>query len=236
MQFWLIEVLLLVLALLSVMTFISEVVAMPPRNLIEKSQEGKAPSAPELMDAQRKLEKALFFNPLGASLALEAGMLYQFQALGHPQWSSKAQKLHSKATEKFKLATELRPSWGPAWAYLAQSHVLNLNTGPEAYKALERALLFSPWSFQTQRHSISLGLALWNEAPEKLQDQMKGALNRAFTDNRETLFVLHTAAMQGKENMIRPMLPHQKALDALECVLEAREKKADDRYCLYKLK
>lgn len=189
--------------------------AIPARNaLVQWERQGGFTKQQDWQQAVDKMRLAYRFNNTSADYAADLGRLYEWQALRQPQWTQHAHEYRALAIDHFRQAVTRRPSWGFAWVHLAVSKVLNQELDDEAFSALEKAMVFGPWESGTQKKSIWLGIMIWDQLDQDLQNKVMATLERAVKIQARVMIDLLVPLGWGDK--LRPMLTNKVDIMLLE--------------------
>lgn len=183
----------------------ADVQAIPARNALSKwEQVLKIENNDEWERASVHMHAAFELNPLSADYAMDLGRLYEWQALQKGRWTRHAHHHRELAIQYFRTTTQLRPSWGFAWAHLAQSKIINQELDKETIAALEKAMVLAPWEIGVQSKVISVGFALWANLSPDVQEQLLRELERAV--QLQAGAMIRLATKQGWVKHLEPLL------------------------------
>ncbi len=171
-----------------------------------------------------RIEAAHAANPYAATYSADLGRIYEWRAVDLPLWSKEAYAYRETAISHYREAAELSPSWGFAWAHLAQVKVLNRQLDQEMLHALEKAMVFSPWEPGTQRKVIHIGIALWKHLPTPLHDQLIRSVQRALQENNAPTSIISLAQGYGWLDHLRPLLIQDRHKKLLKRILAKTRK------------
>lgn len=201
----------------------ADVQAMPARNIMNQWEKTlHIENIEEWERASAHLHTAFELNPLSADYAMDLGRLYEWQALQQRRWTQHAHQYREKAIYYFRIATQLRPSWGFAWVHLVQSKISNQELDEEAIAALEKAMVLAPWEIGVQSKVISIGLILWPDLSEDMQQQLSRALERAV--QLQPRAMIQQAVQQAWVERIKPLLNDENDLNYLASLLKIQNK------------
>lgn len=185
-------------------------------------KDGIVSSESSWKEANGKMKVATSLAPFDADYSFDMGRLYEWDALRHEIWEKKAKDSRSVAIEWYKRAITGRPSFGLAWANLAQSKVLNQEIDDETIGALELAMIYGPWEPVLQQKVIWVGMAIWFQLPEPLKSKLTVSISRALRNDRQGKFVIEAAIKLGRTAILRPLLTEKKHIDLLEREIQRR--------------
>jgi len=191
----------------------ADVQAIPARNAMSKWEKSLSINNDEWERVSVRMHAAFELNSLSADYAMDLGRLYEWQALQKERWTQHAHQHRELAIQYFRTTTQLRPSWGFAWAHLAQSKIINQELDKETIAALEKAMVLAPWEIGVQRKVISVGFALWTNLSEDMQEQILRELERAVQLQPGAMIKL--AIKQGWVKHLVPLLKDERDLKYL---------------------
>ncbi len=173
--------------------------------------------------AVTRVESARGLNPVSADYVMELARLYEWRAFQQRLTPELAQAHRVRAMTYYQEALRLRPSWGAAWAELAQSRVLSDKGMDETLAALERATVFGPWDSEVHRRVIWIGISRWERLPDGARRQVRQVIQRALEIDTTLqapyfidVFIVETAVHYGWHDQLRGLLTkpaHLKLLD-----------------------
>lgn len=200
----------------------ADIQAIPARNAIIKWEKALNIDDNEWQMVSVRLHAAFELNSLSADYAMDLGRLYEWQALQKRRWTKHAHHHRELAIQYFRTATQLRPSWGFAWAHLAQSKIINQELDKETIAALEKAMVLAPWEIGVQKKVISVGFVIWNNLSKELQEQISRELERAIQLQPRAMIEL--ATKQGWVKHIEPLLSDERDLQYLAQLQKTQHK------------
>lgn len=121
---------------------------------------GRSSAPGQFGAAARALRFALHANPLNADYAVTLGRLNQWQAWQQPA-KADAAAYRRAAIFRYRQGLNLRPSWGSAWAELAEAEVLLNGLTRESRHALRRAGALGRFEVDAQRKVLWMGMSNW---------------------------------------------------------------------------
>jgi hypothetical protein len=175
--------------------------------------------------AYRRLSLARRLNPLSAAYSADMGLLMDWKSLRQSPESAKFAAYRARASQFYGEAIGKRPSWGYAWARYAESQLLLGNQGYEFLQALEKAILLAPWEPGVQRKVAWMGLATWDELPERLRVVVKKSIRRTVELDLYLDEVVRLAVQFGWLDHLMPMMRTDRQLKALERILKQLEQR-----------
>jgi hypothetical protein len=125
-----------------------------------------------------RMGRAIAVNPLDARQRMELGRFFAWHAARHRAGSARGVFYNELAAERFAEAVLARPTWGFAWALLAEQWVMSGQAQEQILYALRRAVELSPYEPGVQLKSLWLGLGLWDVLDEPLRAQLTASLMR----------------------------------------------------------
>lgn len=168
----------------------AEVLVAQPRSIMNSWSEGKPiPSEEEMDRLGRLLAKAQSLNKQNADIAFDRGRFAEWRAQQYPLWTNEAHKYREEAIRYFQEALNLRPTWGMAWAHLANSLVLNQQLYSGGMDALEKASVLAPLEIPVQQRLIWLGLSQWKQMDDELQARMRNIIENALEYHQQNLVI-----------------------------------------------
>lgn len=165
------------------------------------------------------LHKAHSLNPVSADYVYDMGRLYEWRAMGLPVWTPEARQYRSKAIEYFRQALTMRPSSSFMWAQLAHSKALNQEVDEETFDAMEKAVVFGPWSEAARLKLIWVGIAIWDMLPAQHKKQLNKIIVRALSHWNQSGYVIATAVWLGWTENLRPLITKESDMRKLERTL-----------------
>ncbi len=182
----------------------------------EWRKQAKPPVESEWDAAVQRMVLAHRTNQLNGDYLTDLGRLYEWRALSFPLWSEQGRHYRRRAAQYYREAVARRPSFGFAWAHLTQAKVLNQELSRETLDALAKAVHFAPYEPGVQKKVIRLGLALWQNLPVPLQQQVQDTVSRAVQNNNDLPYIIQTARDYNWLDHLRPLLTearHRQLLD-----------------------
>jgi tetratricopeptide (TPR) repeat protein len=148
----------------------AEILVITPRhNITHWETTGGVIDQHAAKEARGRLQKATMLNSSNAEFYMDLARLATLQA-NSLQVSRQDQKQHqNQAMENLKITIKKRPTWGLAWAKLAQIYADAPQNRELFIQALERAIYFEPYEILNQQQVIPLGISHWVTLPESLK-------------------------------------------------------------------
>lgn len=190
--------------------------------------EGLSASESSWEGALKEMHVATYLSPFDADYSFDMGRLYEWDALRREIWTKKAKDSRSMAIKWYRRAIARRPSFGIAWASLAQSKVLNQEIDEETFDALERAMIYGPWEPVLQQKIIWVGLALWDQLPDPVKGQLTVSINRVLRYKHQAQFTIAAAVLLGRTAILRPLLTEKKHIKLMEREIRKRAERKND--------
>jgi hypothetical protein len=182
-------------------------------------------SANEWTAVHERLNLARRLNPLSADVIADLGRLSDWRALGHVPGSAAYESSRSRAAQFYAEAIEKRPSWGYAWANYAESRLLMGDRGDGFLLALERAITLAPWEPGVQGKVIWIGLAAWEDLPERLRDLLRESVGRSIVFDSQLDEIVRLAIQFDWLDQLIPMLRTERQLGALGRIVEQNRRR-----------
>ncbi|NOY62307.1 MAG: hypothetical protein GXP10_03975 [Gammaproteobacteria bacterium] len=153
------------------------------------------------------MQAALKLNGDNAELYMLLARLNMLQA-NMAQTASQNKVHHQNQTiENLKRALIERPSWGFAWAKLAQAYAADPKQTSSLVYALERALHFAAYEKLSQQQIIPLAIAQWDILPDSIKDQTRTTIQHALRyQPRIIALIATTAVAHNWEDELTPLL------------------------------
>lgn len=133
----------------------------------------------------------------------------------------------TQAINNFKLAISKRPSWGLAWAKLAQAYANEPKQSSEFIQALERALYFEPYEKLNQQHIIPLAITQWTTLPDPIKERTSAIIQHALRYQPKIIHLtVSTAIKYDWEEKLAPLLTRKWHKNVLGKAIRERKVKS----------
>lgn len=158
----------------------AEILVITPRhNITHWETTGSVIDPHAAKEAWDRLQKATILNSNNAEFYMDLARLATLQA-NAPQISNLDQKQYQdQALRNLLIAIKKRPTWGLAWAKLAQNYADSNQNNDLFVQTLERAIHFEPYEVINQQQVIPLGISHWEILPESIKTDFKNMVNQA---------------------------------------------------------
>jgi hypothetical protein len=182
---------------------VSGVLTIKPEYLLSQwEKKGQMDDLNAWKNAHRSLELANRINPGNPNIMLGMASIYEWRAMQSPIWTSYARDYRTKSVNKYRQVLKNRPTWGIAWASLAQNKFLLQEVDHEMWSSMSNAIKYAPWEIAVQRKIIWLGIATWKISPQDLKVQVKKIIIGGLRNPYLRDFVLKTVVQyQWQENL-----------------------------------
>lgn len=183
----------------------ADLVAGGPRALMEEAADTRIPLQSKNWSAPYDLlDRSLSSRPWDASLRYEAGRMAWWQGLHVAGEPEKRAKWLAIASQHLEAALLERPTWGKAWAELANVY-LQQGDYLKSRIALLNAMALEPYEGPTQWMVLWTGFAIW---PMLLSDDRAQFLYiaRNALQNNMYNWVLEPAVDYGREDELRGLI------------------------------
>ncbi len=175
--------------------------------------------------AYSRLSLARRLNPLSADYSADLGLLMGWRSLRPSPTGAQYAAYRASAVNFYGESVGKRPSWGYAWARYAESQLLLGNQGYEFLQALEKAIALAPWEPGVQRKVAWMGLATWDDLPERLRIVVKESVRRTIELGLYLDEVVRLAVQFGWLDQLIPMMRTDGQRKALERILKQLEQR-----------
>ncbi len=177
---------------------------------------------------RNRLQKAISLNRNNAEFYMSLAQLNVLQA--DLTALSKQEKIsyQNQAIDNFKLAISKRPSWGLAWAKLAQAYANEPKQSSEFIQALERALYFEPYEKLSQQHIIPLAIAQWGTLPDSIKKRTKATIQHALRYQSNIIHLItNTTITYDWEDELAPLLTRKSHKNVLSKAMHKKKQNID---------
>ena len=106
-----------------------------------------------------RMGRAIAVNPMDAQQRMELGRFFAWHGARHRAGSARAVFYSELAADRFVEAVPARPTWGFAWALLAEQWAMGGQPEDQIVHALRRATQLSAFEPGVQLKTLWLGLA-----------------------------------------------------------------------------
>lgn len=145
-------------------------------------------------------------SPLNADYDADLGRLMEWRAWRHPPGSAQHSQFRRAAARFYGEAVRRRPSWGFAWAHLAENRLL-LGLADEDYRrALDNAIRLAPWEPGVQHKVARMGMASWRSLPESQREAVRATVRRALDLAVHSDEIVRLAAHYDWTEELRPLI------------------------------
>ncbi|TPW18702.1 MAG: hypothetical protein FD130_74 [Halothiobacillaceae bacterium] len=184
----------------------AEIITIEPRAHLHSWERGlKTPAPADFDRAWSQFETALTLNRHNAERYLDLARLALLKLTTEQPASSSYSQYRQVAIDNLNLAITHRPSWGLAWAYLAQFYASEPIQQAGLINALERAMELGPYEQINQRRIIPIAIAQWQRLPERQQTALKTMMQHALRYQPNIIESIITAAI--KHRWLEELLP-----------------------------
>lgn len=150
-----------------------------------------------------RMGRAIAVHPLDAQPRMELGRFFAWHAARHRAGSQRAVFYHRLAAERFAEAVLSRPTWGYAWALLAEQWAASGQPDSKIAWALRRAITLSAFEPGAQLKALWLGLGRWGALDETLRAQMIASLSRLASQRTYFAQAARIALHHRQEGLLR---------------------------------
>lgn len=184
----------------------SDLVAVGPRSLMEEVADKRVPlKSRDWITPYRLIESSLGARPWDENLRFEAGRLAWWQALHVERDPQARSRWLGWSAEHLQAAVTGRPTWGLAWAELANVY-LQQGDYLRARSALLKAMALEPNEGPTQWMMLWTGFAIWPMLLSDDRAQLLAIASNALANNMYD-WVIDPAVQFGRESVVRPLIP-----------------------------
>ena len=173
----------------------AEILVITPRhNISHWEKTGSIDNPQAAKESWGRLQKAIILNSSNAEFYMDLARLATLLANAAKLASPDKNQFQDQAINNLKLTLSKRPTWGLAWAKLAQAYANDSKHTSDFIQALERAIYFEPYSELSQQHIIPLGIAHWGMLPDSLKKDLRGMVKDALRYHSElAISIIKTA-------------------------------------------
>ncbi|NKC13374.1 MAG: hypothetical protein GKR94_14625 [Gammaproteobacteria bacterium] len=183
---------------------IADLSAQPAKNFLRDLHDYRAEvSAEQWSQAIAGLDTAIRTNPLSAHYKAERARLLEWRSWNGDIDSKRSLRWRAAAVAEFRRAIASRPTWGIAWAELAQCAALLDGLTAEVRAALERSVELAPWDRAVQRKILWIGLLTFNELDEKSRATVRGVARNILRLNQDVRLLEALSAQYGWDAELR---------------------------------
>ncbi|MDZ4262133.1 MAG: hypothetical protein U1B30_07365 [Pseudomonadota bacterium] len=200
----------------------AEILVITPRhNITQWEKTGEIIDQHAAKEAWSRLQKATILNSSNAEFYMDLARLATLQA-NSPQISSHDQKQYQdQALNNLIITIEKKPTWGLAWAKLAQCYVDSNQNHGLFVQALERAIHFEPYEVLNQQQIIPLGISHWELLPESVKIDFKNIVKQALRYHvRLVPSTIKTAVEYNWTAELAPLIGNEKQKNHLDKAIE----------------
>ena len=175
----------------------AEILAITPRhNITQWETTTNTLDRQSAKESWGHLQKAVILNNNNAEFYMDLARLATLQANTAETSIQDQQQYQILAIHNLKKALSLRPTWGLAWAKLAQSYAADNSNSSDFIKALELAIHFEPYEELNQQLIIPLGIAQWNILPDSIKEKITIITKHALQHQPKIIHALITTTVQ----------------------------------------
>jgi len=185
--------------------------------------QGRIDDVRQWEQAHSRLQLARRLNPLKADYDATMGHLMAWRALGRQPGSAGSVDARTSAERYYLAAVRGRPGWGYAWVNLAENRLLQGKLDAEYVHALEMAIFFAPWEPWVQKKVAWLGMATWDELPDRSRELVRDSIRRMVVLGEFPNEVVRLAVQYDWLEQLRPMLQTERQRSALDFVFKQLE-------------
>ena len=186
------------LAVFSAARLFGELSAMAPRKAMQQwAQDGQLGSHLKRQKYLSRLLMSVRVAPWNADRRMDLARFYTWHMHQAPN-QSEQHRIYAQRTQRRILeALRQRPSWGFAWAALAENSVISGKYDPVINDFMEGALRYGPFEPGTLKKVILVGMLHWREFPQPIRSAILAAVTRSLnidddpTDLIRLAFTLH---------------------------------------------
>lgn len=203
----------------------AEILAITPRhNISQWETNANTLDQQSAKESWGRLQKAIILNSNNAEFYMDLARLATLQA-NIPETSIQDQQQYKTlAIHNLKQALKRRPTWGLAWAKLAQSYAADNSHTADFIKALELAIYFEPYEEVSQQLIIPLGIAQWNILPDTIKEKTINIIEHALQHQPKIIYALITATVQNNwSEHLSLLITHKWHKDLLNNAMRKKE-------------
>ena len=204
------------------------IIIIPRQNINHWEETGNINNPQAAAKVKSNLQKAIRLNSNNAEFYMDLARLTALQSNATQLSIQEKQHYQDQTIKNLKLALSKRPTWGLAWAKLAQAYAAKPNHTSEFIHALKRAIYFEPYEKLNQQHVIPLGIAHWNSLPETVKDKLKIVIQHALRYQPTIIkSIVSTTIHYNWANELSPLLKRKWHKNVLNKAI--REKQAGEQ-------
>ena len=160
-----------------------------------------------------RLLMSLHVSPWSADRHMDLARFYTWHMHGLPRQSSQHQIYAQRTQQQILEAVRRRPSWGFAWAALAENSVVAGQYDPAVNNFIEQALRYGSFEPGTLRKVSLLGMIHWKEFPQPLRHKILMAVTQALKIDSHPTSLIRLAFSLQWQDQLWPLLqtPAQRA-------------------------
>ena len=169
--------------------------------------------------AYRRLGLSRRLNPLNADHSADLGHLAEWRSWSLPPADPRRLELLAEARRFHSEAVGKRPSWGFAWARLAENRMLSGLVDDDFVASLDNAMRLAPWEPGVQRKVAWMGMAAWDGLPAATRRAVEESIRRSVILELHPEELVRLALQYDWLERLRPMMQTPRSRSALSKVL-----------------
>lgn len=209
------------LAVLAVGLSIAELATVSARGwMLQWEERRQVGDSGDWNTAYERLSLAHRVNPLNADYSADLGRLMEWRAWRRVLNGEESGPDREEAGRFYRQALGKRPSWGFAWAHLAENRLLAGYRDSVFLEALDNAMRLGAWEPLVQRKVAWMGMATWGDLPPELRRPVEESVRRAVDMESGLEDIVRLAVQYGWTDRLIPMMRNDRQVAALERVME----------------
>ncbi len=193
--------------------FVSSVISVFPRQVIEQWSCLGGVSDNDLWEEQKKLLKiAIDLSHLDSELLVDMGRMHDLKALSSSVWKKTAKDNRETAIKYYRLAINRNPNWALPWINLAQSKILKNEIDNEAFRAIRKTLIFGRWQSDIQQKTMWLTIGIWNSIPNDIKQHTRNLVKENMRDERRSMATILTSFRFNWQSELKKLVANKKQL------------------------
>ena len=202
------------LSIYSAARLFAELSAMGPKKTMQQwAIDGQFGSHAARQKVLSRLLMSLRVSPWNADHHMELARFYTWHMHRTSKQTSQHKIFQNRSQQQILQAIPLRPSWGLAWATLAENSLVSGQYSPTVNQFIELALQYGQYEPGTLNKVSLLGMLHWQELPKSMQEKVQSAIVRALKiQNHHTNLIRLAFSLHWQEHLY-PLLqtPAQRA-------------------------
>ncbi len=203
----------------------AEIITITPRqNINHWEKTGIINNPHAAKESWGRLQKAVILNSGNAEFYMDLARLAKLQSNASQISDQNKEQLQEQTIQNLKSALGKRPSWGLAWAKLAQTYSSDPEHSSDFIHALEHAIYFEPYEKLNQQHIIPLGIAHWDILPEVVKNELIDIIKHALRYQPKIIHLIVSITIQNDwTNELSPLLTKKWHQNVLRKAMQKKE-------------